>query len=111
VDVGETHSDPCWSSIPRELMDTFSVHLCDAPPLQFQSCAMAIRLGYGCAAKAWATAPRLKTMVLTGSMVSGARKSRSPAPRMTGWVTRRYSSIKPVSISDRANRAPPWASR
>ena len=42
-----------------------------------------------------------------GSMVSGALKSRSPAPRTTGWTTRRYSSIKPVSTSDRANRAPP----
>ena len=38
-------------------------------------------------------------------------KSRSPSPRTTGWTTRRYSSIKPVSTSDRANRAPPWASR
>ena len=26
-------------------------------------------------------------------------------------MTRRYSSIKPVSTSDRANRVPPWASR
>src|SRR3954464_15995499 len=66
---------------------------------------------YGCAEKTWATAPRLKAMVLVGSMVSGAVKSRSPAPRTTGWTTRRYSSIKPVSTSDRANRAPPWASR
>ena len=61
--------------------------------------------------KTWATAPPLKTVVLTGSMVSGAVKSRSPAPRTAGWMTRRYSSIKPVSTSDRANRVPPWASR
>ena len=54
-----------------------------------------------------ATAPPLKTMVLIGSMVSGAMKIRSPAPRTTGWMTRRYSSIKPVSTSDRANRTPP----
>ena len=58
-----------------------------------------------------ATAPPLKTVVLTGSMVSGARKIRSPAPRTDGWMRRRYSSIRPVSTSDRANRAPPWASR
>src|SRR6476646_4505346 len=66
---------------------------------------------HGCAAKTWATAPPLKTVVLIGSMVSGATKIRSPAPRTTGWTTRRYSSIKPVSTSDRANRAPQWASR
>jgi hypothetical protein len=66
-----------------------------------------IGLDHGCAAKTWATAPPLKAMVLIGSMVSGAMKIRSPAPRTTGWMTRRYSSIKPVSTSDRANRAPP----
>jgi hypothetical protein len=38
-------------------------------------------------------------VVLTGLMASGARKSRSPAPRMTGWIMRRYSSIRfPVAI-------------
>src|ERR1700733_813084 len=37
MDVGDRHSEPCWSSIPRGLMDTFSVHLCEAPPLQVQS--------------------------------------------------------------------------
>ena len=66
-----------------------------------------IGLDHGCAAKTWATAPPLKTVVLIGSMVSGAMKIRSPAPRTTGWMTRRYSSIKPVSTSDRANRTPP----
>ncbi len=70
-----------------------------------------IRLDHGCAAKTWATAPPLKAVVLTGSMVSGARKIRSPASTTAGWMRRRYSSIKPVSTSDRANRAPPWASR
>ena len=30
-----------------------------------------------------------------------------PAPRTTGWTTRRYSSISPVWTSERANRAPP----
>ena len=70
-----------------------------------------IGLDHGCAAKTWATAPPLKTVVLTDSMVSGAVKIRSPAPRTTGWMTRRYSSIKPVSTSDRAKRVPPWASR
>ena len=61
----------------------------------------------GCAAKTWATAPALKAVVLIGSIVSGAVKSCSPEPRTTGWTTRRYSSIKPVSTSDRANRTPP----
>ena len=37
-----------------------------------------------CAAKTWATAPPLKTVVLIGSMVSGAMKIRSPVPRTTG---------------------------
>ena len=50
-------------------------------------------------------------VVLLGSMVSGARKIRSPAPRTAGWMRRRYSSIKPVPTSDQANRALPWASR
>jgi hypothetical protein len=36
-------------------------------------------LDQGCAAKTWATAPALKTVVLIGSMVSGALKIRSPA--------------------------------
>ena len=45
--------------------------------------------------------------VLIGSMVSGAVRIRWPAPSTTGWTTRRYSSIKPVSTSDRANRTPP----
>ena len=31
-----------------------------------------IGLDHGCAAKTWATAPPLKTVVLIGSMVSGA---------------------------------------
>ena len=53
----------------------------------------------------------LKTVVLIDSMVSGAVKIRWPAPRITGWMTSRYSSIKPVSTSDRAKRVPPWASR
>ena len=70
-----------------------------------------IGLDHGCAAKTWATAPPLKTVVLTDSIVSGAVKIRSPAPRTAGWMTRRYSSIKPVSTSDRAKRVPPWASR
>jgi hypothetical protein len=35
-----------------------------------------IRLDHGCAAKTWATAPPLKPVVLTGSLVSGARKIR-----------------------------------
>jgi hypothetical protein len=35
--------------------------------------------------KTWATAPPLKTVVLTGSLVSGVRKIRSPAPEMAGW--------------------------
>src|SRR4051794_18205358 len=70
-----------------------------------------IGLDHGCAAKTWATAPPLKTVGLIDSMVSGAVKSRSPAPTTTGWMTRRYSSIRPVATSDRANRGPPWASR
>ena len=65
------------------------------------------RFDQGCAPKTWATAPPLKAVVLIGSMVSGAVKSCSPEPRTTGWMTRRYSSIKPVLTSDRANRAPP----
>jgi hypothetical protein len=32
-----------------------------------------IGLDHGCAAKTWAMAPPLKTVVLTGSMVSGAK--------------------------------------
>ena len=43
---------------------------------------------HGCAVKTWATPPPLKTVVLTGSMVSGAREIRSPAPRTTGWIMR-----------------------
>jgi hypothetical protein len=43
-----------------------------------------IGLDHGRAAKTWATAPPLKTVVLIGSMVSGARKIRSPAPRRPG---------------------------
>jgi hypothetical protein len=70
-----------------------------------------IGLDHGCAAKTWATAPPLKTVVLIDSMVSGAVKIRSPPPKTTGWMTKRYSSIKPVSTSDRAKRIPPWASR
>jgi hypothetical protein len=35
---------------------------------------------HGCAAKTWATPPRLKAVVLTGSMVSGMVKSRSQVP-------------------------------
>ena len=81
------------------------------PPRERATWTHGIRHDHGCAAKTWATAPPLKTVVLTGSMVSGARKSRSPAPRTTGWMIRRYSSIRPVSTSDRANRTPPWASR
>ena len=65
------------------------------------------RFDQGCTPKTWATAPPLKAVVLIGSMVSGAVKSCSPEPRTTGWMTRRYSSIKPVLTSDRANRAPP----
>ena len=34
-------------------------------------------LSPGCAAKAWATAPPLKTVVLIGSIVSGARKRQA----------------------------------
>ena len=41
-------------------------------------------LDHGCVAKTWATAPPLKTVVLIGSMMSGARKIRSPAPRTAG---------------------------
>jgi hypothetical protein len=33
------------------------------------------------------TAPPLKTLVFIGSMVSGARKIRSPAPRTAGEIT------------------------
>ena len=33
-----------------------------------------MRLDHGCAVKTWATAPPLKTVVPTGSMVSGAAK-------------------------------------
>ena len=43
-----------------------------------------IGLDHGRAAKTWATAPPLKAVVLIGSMVSGAVKSRSLAPRTTG---------------------------
>src|SRR5690349_9420644 len=50
-------------------------------------------------------------MAVIGLMVNGVLKSRSPAPRTTGWTTRRYSSIRPVWTSDRAKRVPPWASR
>jgi hypothetical protein len=32
-----------------------------------------IGLDHGCAAKTWATAPPLKTVGLTGSMMSGAK--------------------------------------
>jgi hypothetical protein len=45
---------------------------------------LTVALDHGRAAKTWATAPRLKAVVLTGSMVSGIVKSRSPEPRMTG---------------------------
>ena len=38
-----------------------------------------IRLDHGCAAKTWATPPPLKTVVLIGAMVSGARKIRGLA--------------------------------
>ena len=41
---------------------------------------VADRFDHGCAAKTWAMAPPLKTVVLVGSMVSGSRKSCSPAP-------------------------------
>ena len=90
-----------WSSM---LGNSYSEVTASAPRLP-------VRLDHECAAKTWATAPPLKTVVLIGSMVSGARKIRSPAPRTAGWMRRRYSSIRPVSTSDRANRAPPWASR
>ena len=70
-----------------------------------------IGLDHGCAAKTWATAPRLNAVVLIGSMVSGVSKSRAPPPRTTGCTTSRYSSIRPVATSDRANRVPPSASR
>jgi hypothetical protein len=36
-----------------------------------------IGLNHECAAKTWATAPPLKTVVLIGSMVSGARRERA----------------------------------
>jgi hypothetical protein len=52
--------------------------------------------------KTWATAPLLNAVVLIGSMERGAVKSGSPVPSTTGRTTRRYSSIKPVSTSDRA---------
>lgn len=42
------------------------------------------RLDHCCALKTWATVPRLKAVVLTGSISSGKVKSGSPAPRMTG---------------------------
>jgi len=46
---------------------------------------VADQLDHGCAAKTWATAPPLKERwVLTGSMVSGARKIRSPRPGRPG---------------------------
>jgi hypothetical protein len=51
----------------------------DARPL-----LVAVALDHGCAAKTWATAPPLKTVVLIDSMVSGPVNSRSPAPRTTG---------------------------
>src|ERR1700691_3110498 len=37
MDVGDTHSEPCWSSIPRGLRDTVMVHFWAASPLQLQS--------------------------------------------------------------------------
>jgi len=45
-----------------------------------------VGLDHGCAAKTWATAPPLKTVVLIGSTVSGARKIRSPAHGTAGWI-------------------------
>jgi hypothetical protein len=79
----------------------------DDPVAESVRSRLPIGLDHGCAAKTWATAPPLNTVVLVGAMVSGARKSRSPAPRKTGWTTRRYSSIRPVWTSDRAKRTPP----
>jgi hypothetical protein len=43
-----------------------------------------VALEHGCAAKTRATAPRLKAVVLTGSMVSGMVKSRSQASSTVG---------------------------
>ena len=43
-----------------------------------------VGLDHGRAAKTWAAAPPLKAVVLMDSMVSGAVKIRSPAPRTTG---------------------------
>ena len=56
----------------------------ECPEVTASALRLTVSLGYWCAAKTWATAPRLKAVVLTGSMVCGMVKSRSPAPRMTG---------------------------
>src|SRR5271168_71057 len=45
--------------------------------------------------------------------LDGERREEDPLARTQDGrvMRRRYSSIKPVLTSDRANRAPPWASR
>jgi hypothetical protein len=67
--------------------------LSPVPLLMFRRWVRTVKhvLDHRCAAKTWATAPPLKTVVLIGSMVSGARKIRSPARRTAGWMRRRYS--------------------
>ena len=55
----------------------------EQPRLDARPLPVCRSLDHGCAAKTWATVPPLKAMVLIGSMVSSARKIRSPAPRTT----------------------------
>src|ERR1700751_3889977 len=65
----------------------------------------------GRAAKTWATAPRLKTVVLIGSMVSGAMKSPLARAQNDRMDNQAGLVDKPGSTSQRAKRTPPSASR
>ena len=65
-----------------------------------------IRLGHGCAAKTWATAPPLKTVVLSGSMASGARKSR-PARTQDGRVDDKAVLVDQAGLDQRSGEPCP----
>jgi hypothetical protein len=65
-----------------------------------------IGLDHGCAAETWATAPPLKAMVLIGSMVSGAMKIRSPAPR-NGRMDHKAVFVDQAGLDQRSGETRP----
>ena len=84
------------------LADTWQVHVCarrwsSVGTHQRRGC---FEVRSGMRREDVATAPPLKAVVLIGSMVSGAVKSRSPEPRTTGWRrggTHRSSRSRPAT--------------